>query len=333
MTNPFFHCREANLHKIRDAQNIRAKRFKMSPLERGWSGQKMQGRKLGPPDPIGDCTFDGFETIVLESKMVTHMHGQLGRIRQQSAFAVTGNGNGSAGFALNISPQITVALKNARNRAGQKLMTIPIAEGETVFHDFHCRFGLTNIYVSPKAEGYGLRCHRIIKAICEVVGIKNMWAKVEGAKTPQHIAKAFFLGLLQQRSHQQLAEEKGLYLIETRKDHLYYPKILGAPKKCRTDSELRPNEVVDLRQYCYQGRVLATKRKPPNPWRNTKGWEIHEKKEEKKRSHETIKRQMYFEHGELRSFYTEKYPECVPFRRKREETKDGAEGQQESYEQ
>lgn len=47
-------------------------------------------------------------------------------------------------------------------------------------------------------EGYGLVCHRVIKACCEAIGIKDMYAKVEGAKNVPHIIKAFFIGLLQQ---------------------------------------------------------------------------------------------------------------------------------------
>jgi len=35
-------------------------------------------------------------------------------------------------------------------------------------------------------EGYGLVCHRAIKACCEAIGIKDMYAKVEGAKNVKH---------------------------------------------------------------------------------------------------------------------------------------------------
>jgi len=67
--------------------------------------------------------------------------------------------------------------------------------------------------------------------------------------------------------------------------------------------------------------VVVTKRKPPNPWLGTRGWEIYEKKREARRSHDTIKRQMYFEHGELRSFYTDKYPECRQYAKRVDEKK------------
>lgn len=44
----------------------------------------------------------------------------------------------------------------------------------------------------------GLLCHRVIKAICEAIGIKDLYAKVEGSKNVTHVIKAFFLGLIKQ---------------------------------------------------------------------------------------------------------------------------------------
>lgn len=30
------------------------RRLKLNPSERGWSGIRMPGRKIGPPDPVGE---------------------------------------------------------------------------------------------------------------------------------------------------------------------------------------------------------------------------------------------------------------------------------------
>lgn len=47
--------------------------------------------------------------------------------------------------------------------------------------------------------GYGLRCHRVVKTICEIIGIKDISVKVEGSiKNTQNLTKAFFSGLLKQ---------------------------------------------------------------------------------------------------------------------------------------
>jgi len=66
-------------------------------------------------------------------------------------------------------------------------------------HDFFSAFGKTRVFVQKKPEGYGLVCHRVIREICKAVGIKDIYAKVEGStKNVQHVAKAFMVGLLQQ---------------------------------------------------------------------------------------------------------------------------------------
>ena len=67
--------------------------------------------------------------------------------------------------------------------------------------------------------------HRAIKAICERVGIKDLYAKCEGSLNMQHITKAFMLGLLRQKTHQVLADEKKLHLVEMRSENDYFPKV------------------------------------------------------------------------------------------------------------
>ena len=101
--------REEKLIKMRDEMSS-LKRYKLGPLERGWSGGKWPGRKIGAPDPIGEDRFEGFETIVLELKTVFNMKGNLGRTRRMACMVVTGNGKGQVGFAMGRSVEIGVGL-------------------------------------------------------------------------------------------------------------------------------------------------------------------------------------------------------------------------------
>lgn len=45
--------RMERLAKLRQSQT-KSKRVKLSPLERGWTSVSMGGRKIGPPDPVGE---------------------------------------------------------------------------------------------------------------------------------------------------------------------------------------------------------------------------------------------------------------------------------------
>lgn len=122
--------REKKLIAIRD-QMGKYRYPKLSPIERGWSGGKMPGRSIGPPDPVGEDAFDGFDTKVLELKQVFNMKGNFGRKRRLSVFVVTGNGNGLGGFAMGKGLESKTALRKAKNRAGQKLMHIKLFNNHT----------------------------------------------------------------------------------------------------------------------------------------------------------------------------------------------------------
>lgn len=45
--------REAKLLKLRDDMGA-FRILRLTPLERGWSGPKLPGRSVGPPDPVGE---------------------------------------------------------------------------------------------------------------------------------------------------------------------------------------------------------------------------------------------------------------------------------------
>ncbi|XP_035449524.1 28S ribosomal protein S5, mitochondrial [Spodoptera frugiperda] len=296
------------LTKIRDSMT-KFRRIRLNPIERGWSGSKLPGRSLGPPDPIGEDEFTGFDTKVLQLRSLLIMKGSLGRTRNFQAMVVTGNGQGLAGFGLGRAKEAPAALRKAKNRAGQKLMHFEIYNGHTIYHDFFTAFGKTKIFVQKKNEGYGLMCHRAIKEICQAIGIKDLRAKVEGSNNLQHIVKAFFIGLLQQRTHQQLAEEKKLHLVEYKDENENFPKVVASPSEVRTKDQIQKNETLDFTQYVMKDKVILKKRKFPRFYETMPHYKVYLKKYEKYRNHEKIRLNLKTEYGEVKSFLTDKYPE------------------------
>lgn len=305
--------REARLIKIRNTMgSFRA--LRLDPLDRGWCGNKMPGRSIGPPNPIEDDKFEGFDTRVLELKIVTCMTAVFGRKRRFSMFVVTGNGNGLGGFALAKATTISDVTRKVKNRAGQKLLYIERYNEHTVLHDFFTYFGRTKIFVKKMPEGYGLVCHRAIRTICQTLGIKDIHAKIEGPTNVQNITKAFFLGLIRQKTHQKLADEKQLHLVEFRKENLNFPKVVATPQsgKVRTQEEIPNNEELDFTQHIMDGKVQLVKKKYPAPYEKLPSYEIYLKKYARRRNHQKVMLNMLVEEGEYRSFYTDQYPECRP---------------------
>ncbi|XP_028170413.1 small ribosomal subunit protein uS5m [Ostrinia nubilalis] len=300
--------RMEKLIKLRDSMT-KFRRIKLSPIERGWSGTRLPGRSIGAPDPIGEDEFTGFDTKVLQLRSLLIMKGSLGRTRNYQAMVVTGNGQGLAGFGLGRAKEAPAALRKAKNRAGQKLMHFEIYNGHTVFHDFYTAFGKTKIFVQKKNEGYGLKCHRAIKEICQAIGIKDLRAKMEGSNNLQHVVKAFFIGLLQQRTHQQLAEEKKLHLVEYKAENEFFPKVVASPSEVRTKDQIPKDETLDFTQYVMNDRVILKKKQFPPFYESMPHYKIYLKKYEKYRNHEKIRLNLKTEYGEVKSFLNDRYPE------------------------
>ena len=160
-------------------------------------------------------------------KRINKMTGTFGRVATNTVFVVTGNGNGVAGFGLcsMANARRPESLQKAFTRTGLRLCHIELYENRTVYHDFVTQFGHTRIFVKQQPMGFGIDAHRTIKSACEMIGIKDLKAVVEGSRNYNHIIKAFFLGLLRQRTHQTLADEKGLHLVELREEYDNFPKV------------------------------------------------------------------------------------------------------------
>ncbi|XP_017467049.1 PREDICTED: LOW QUALITY PROTEIN: 28S ribosomal protein S5, mitochondrial-like, partial [Rhagoletis zephyria] len=258
---------DESVNKIRDfLSNSRI--FKLSSIDRGWSGSKMPGRSIGPPDRIGDENFNSFDTRVLENKIVFIMKGNMGRKRRYSVLSITGNGQGLAGFAVAKAPEVRTALRKSKNRAAQKVIKIEVCDKHTVFHDFFCAFGQTRIFVARKPEGYGLVCHRAIKTICKVIGIQDLHAKIEGSTNLQHIVKAFFLGLL-------IAKNKELIVVALRNETGLKPQIIAQPGYCRTHNEIAKNEILNYTQYILGVKIILNKNKLFLSFVNSKGYTLY----------------------------------------------------------
>lgn len=76
-------------------------------------------------------TFEGFDTRVLELKIVFNMKGNFGRKRRNAALVVVGNGKGLGGFAMGRAQEPRNALRKAKNRAAQKLVHIKLLRDHT----------------------------------------------------------------------------------------------------------------------------------------------------------------------------------------------------------
>lgn len=271
--------REKALSVVKDALEGKTKskrhfREKLHPMERGFSGTQIVGQKLGPPPPVDDVNFDDFETYCLEVKRTANMTKIFGRVHTMSALVVTGNGRGLAGYAVGKAPihRTHNAIVNAMRMASRKLFYVELLEGRTIYQDFYAECRNTRIFAQRRAAGYGLICHPRLQKICEVVGIKDIYVKVEGStKNYLALTHAFMTGLLNQETHQHLAERKGLHVVEMSPLRHYLPQIVASPisSNVKTEEEISPVDRLKLDDFYGEGRFPLRKPKQLPFYANT----------------------------------------------------------------
>lgn len=266
--------RMEQIQKVRERFQ-RSRHLKIPALQRGWTGRRMPGMSIGPPDPLDDFTFDGFDTRVLELKTVANMTATLGRKHSYSAFVVTGNKNGLAGFAKGRSASAKDALRKAKNKAAQRLQYIERFEDHTLWHNIFCQYRAVKLFAKKRPEGFGLTCHRVLKTICQVIGIENMYAKVDShSKNTQCMTKAFFDGLSKQETHQELADRMNMHLVEFRNEREYFPNVIASPSDGKIWDVPPKNVDLDFSQLYYGRKRQLQKKKSPdnNPLMRRKLW-------------------------------------------------------------
>lgn len=156
------------------------------------------------------------------------------------------------------------AIKLAKLRASQHLLYIDRYEDRTLFHNFYEEYYLTKLYAEKMPNGSGLVGHRIIKKVCQAVGIKDLYAKLEGSKNAQNMVKAFLCGLLNQKKYDDIAEQKGMNVVEFKPEMNYFPLVLGKPKhqSSETDQELSNlRRETDLDLYLFGNKYRLEKKK------------------------------------------------------------------------
>ena len=117
-----------------------------------------------------------------------------------SALVVVGNQNGKIGIAHAKAKQVPDAIKKANELARRNLIQIPLREGRTIHHDIYGKDGAGKIKLRSAPKGTGIIAGGPVRAVCEVLGIKDIVAKSLGTANPNNVIRACLKALLKQNS-------------------------------------------------------------------------------------------------------------------------------------
>ena len=148
-------------------------------------------------------TDDILEKLVHINRITKVVKG--GRRFGFSALVVVGNQAGKIGIAHAKAKQVPDAIKKANETARRDLIQIPLREGRTIHHDVYGKDGAGKITLRSAPKGTGIIAGGPVRAVCEVLGIKDIVAKSMGTSNPHNMIRATMKALLEQNSPKHIA--------------------------------------------------------------------------------------------------------------------------------
>ena len=131
-----------------------------------------------------------------------------GRIMKYSALVVVGDQNGTIGFGLGKSGEVPDAIRKGIEEAKKNLMTVPL-RGTTISHEVMGKFGAGVVLLKPAAPGTGVIAGGPVRAVIEMVGIKDIRTKALRSNNPCNVVRATINGLSQLRAVETVAATRG----------------------------------------------------------------------------------------------------------------------------
>ena len=131
-----------------------------------------------------------------------------GRRFSFSALVVVGDEDGHVGFGKGKAQEVPEAIRKAVEQAKRSLIKVSIKDG-TIPHRIDGIFGAGRIVIVPARPGTGLIAGGPVRAIMEVVGIKNIVAKSLGSRNPFNMVRATIDGLSKLKNSESVARRTG----------------------------------------------------------------------------------------------------------------------------
>jgi small subunit ribosomal protein S5 len=131
-----------------------------------------------------------------------------GRILAFAALTVVGDGDGRIGMGKGKAREVPVSVQKAMEQARRGMRKIALRDG-TLHHAVHGRHGASRVMLAPAAQGAGVIAGGPLRAIFEVMGVRNVVAKSHGSSNPYNMVRATLNALDQLRTPSEIAAKRG----------------------------------------------------------------------------------------------------------------------------
>jgi small subunit ribosomal protein S5 len=125
-----------------------------------------------------------------------------------TALTVVGDGQGKVGFGYGKAREVPLAIQKAMEKARKSMRPIAMSES-TLQYPVTSSHGAAKVYMQPASDGTGIIAGGAMRAVFEVVGIKNVLAKCIGSRNPINVVRATVKGLTGMGSPEEVAAKRG----------------------------------------------------------------------------------------------------------------------------
>ncbi len=154
-----------------------------------------------------DQNSDGLqEKLVAVNRVAKVVKG--GRQFGFTALTVVGDGEGKVGIGYGKAKEVPVAIQKAMERARRDMVTVALKDG-TLQYPITATHGAAKVFMKPASEGTGIIAGGAMRAVFEVLGVRNVLAKCIGSRNPINVVKATLNGLAEMSSPEEIAAKRG----------------------------------------------------------------------------------------------------------------------------
>jgi len=164
------------------------------------------------PKNLGEARDDGLREKMIAVNRVTKVV-KGGRILGFAALTVVGDGDGRIGMGKGKAREVPVAIQKAMERARRGMDRVPLRNG-TLQHAVQAKHGAARVMLAPAAEGTGIIAGGPMRAIFDVMGVRNVVAKSHGSTNPYNMVRATLKALQELRTPSEIAAKRGMTVEE-----------------------------------------------------------------------------------------------------------------------
>ena len=150
-----------------------------------------------------DGESDLVEKLVAINRVAKVVKG--GRRFGFAALTVVGDGKGRVGAGHGKSKEVPEAMQKALADAKKQMFRVALREGRTIHHDVTGRFGAGRVILRAAPAGTGIIAGGPVRAVCEVLGVKDIVAKSMGTSNAHNVIRATMKALMKQSSPKQIS--------------------------------------------------------------------------------------------------------------------------------